>query len=414
MESLRNAAGYGGEAPTITAGQKAVSDQITDTEAADNARIFIFDKEGKEVALDGIPTYHINSLKQSWADGYRYWANGIADDLIASGVPPQDVEAELNAIIRTDDPRTDSLKKMLQADWYDPNNPEVRLKVPNFPNLMKPRGKDEKGFVEEYNADRFAAQKAEQTFGYDDINWNHPVIERWLSQVDRAKRYKHIDLQNVLSNAPQAIKRIVNTQKFSSAGQVYQAALDHGVGYGDKYTRLSESDYMDYNEVQQQYNTLGSQLSKLDERAKAVVLARQEANGGQFPLNAHGLTAVYTGGNIAPPGTSSGQHTDIKATDGSSFQEDHFDNYIMVDDRELGMVPLSKVGITDTQAGHRARVPASHGIDYGTYAGDKLYFKNGAKVVSVTKTAWGDMLRFTIPGDDRIFQKLHGTAIGNN
>jgi len=420
MESLRNAAGYGGEAPTITAGQKAVSDQITNKEAADNARLFVKDKKtGEDVALDGIPTHRMNSLKQSFADTYRYWASGIADDLIASGVRPEDVEAEINAMIRTGDPRTKTLEKLMQADWYDSNNPDVRLKVPNFPNMRKPRGKDEKGFVEEYNADRFATQKAGQTFDYDDINWNHPIIERFFSQVDRAKRYKHINLQNVLSNAPQAIKHIVNTQKFSSAGQVYQAGLDHGIGYGDKYTRLSESDYMDYNEVQQQYNVLGSQLSKLDERAKAIVLARQEANGGQFPLNATASNVTgdsihaYTTGNIG----GSGPHLDIKRLQNQGeWNLNILDKYVYLMDPVHGKVTLSQLrGLTgnvgDSWKEHASRSTPSRGWDIGALAGTKLYLQNGAEVISNAETpSNGDMSIIEIPGEGR-FKIFHGRGI---
>jgi len=306
LNSLRAAAGYGGEAPTITAGQKVVNDQITNTEATNNGITFIKEMgTGKEIALDGIPTAAMNSLKGSIADTYRAWASDLADQLMASGVRPEDVEAEINAIVRTDDPRTDPLKKALQARWTDPNatDPNKRLLVPQFPYMRKPISKDAKGFTQSYDEAYWAAQKAGQTFGLADIDLEHPVVESWLGRVDKANRYKHIDLQNELSNAPAWVKHIMRTQKFSTPGQVYQAALDNVKDYGDKYKKLSESDYMDYTEVKQQYDTLGGQFAALNQHVKEAIAAQ----GGYIP-NANAARTIQPSTWNIPNGYSFGKY----------------------------------------------------------------------------------------------------------
>ena len=52
----------------------------------------------------------------------------------------------------------------------------------------------------------------------------------------------------------------------------------------------------------------------------------------------------------------------------------------------------------------------SHGRDYGTFEGDELFLKNGAKVVSSTPTEHGDAVVVELP-DGRRFQFLHGTRL---
>ena len=114
---------------------------------------------------------------------------------------------------------------------------------------------------------------------------------------------------------------------------------------------------------------------------------------------------VYTSGNIGP--TSTGQHLDVKQVGGAQFAPTALDNYIEVDDPELGVVPLSQVPITGDFASHTAR--GSHGIDYGLYEGTKIYAKNGARVISNTPTEHGDKLLIQLP-DGKQYTFLHGTA----
>ena len=114
---------------------------------------------------------------------------------------------------------------------------------------------------------------------------------------------------------------------------------------------------------------------------------------------------VYTAGNIGP--TSTGPHLDVKQVGGAQFAPTALDNYIEVDDPELGVVPLSRVPITGDFASHTAR--GSHGIDYGLYSGTKIYAKNGARVISNTPTEHGDKLLIQLP-DGKQYTFLHGTA----
>ncbi len=114
---------------------------------------------------------------------------------------------------------------------------------------------------------------------------------------------------------------------------------------------------------------------------------------------------AYVAGNIGP--TSTGQHTDVKGVDGQRFAPDALDKYVEVDDPEYGTVPLSKVGITGNWESHTRR--GSHGIDYGTYSGSKIYVKNGAEVVGSVPTEHGDKVTIQLPTGKQ-FTFLHGRA----
>lgn len=113
--------------------------------------------------------------------------------------------------------------------------------------------------------------------------------------------------------------------------------------------------------------------------------------------------SVYTTGNIGP--TSTGQHLDVKRTDGSYFEYKELNDFVDVQDKDLGRVPLGKVPETGDWNSHTRR--GSHGRDYGTYSGSKLFLKNGAKVVSNTPTVHGDYMVIRLP-DGREFSFLHG------
>ena len=126
-------------------------------------------------------------------------------------------------------------------------------------------------------------------------------------------------------------------------------------------------------------------------------------------------TLAYISGNIGP--TSTGQHLDVKQQDNPNTPQNEFarefpvnvlDNFVVVEDRELGRVPLSRTPITNTFAQHRAR--GSHGIDYGLYSGTKVFVKNGARVISKARTEHGDKVVIQLP-DGRRFSFLHGNAV---
>lgn len=126
-------------------------------------------------------------------------------------------------------------------------------------------------------------------------------------------------------------------------------------------------------------------------------------------------TLAYITDNIGP--TSTGPHLDVKQQDNPDTPVNEFarefsakalDNFVVVDDPQFGRVPLSRIPVTDTFAGHVAR--GSHGIDYGTAKGSKVFLQNGARIVSKTRTQHGDKLVIQLP-DGRRFSFLHGKSV---
>lgn len=113
---------------------------------------------------------------------------------------------------------------------------------------------------------------------------------------------------------------------------------------------------------------------------------------------------VYRIDSIGP--TSTGPHLDVKDTQGGMFGRYDLDRYIEV---EVGgsRKPLSTV-MTDDQAAHRRR--GSHGIDFAYPKNTPVFLKNGAEVISNTKTEHGDKLVIQLP-DGRTFSFLHGRKV---
>ena len=130
---------------------------------------------------------------------------------------------------------------------------------------------------------------------------------------------------------------------------------------------------------------------------------------GQLPVRAaykpENDQAVYTSGNIGP--TSTGQHLDVKQVGRGRFHPKALDNYVVVDDPELGRVPLGSVPITGDFDSHTVR--GSHGIDYGLYSGTKIYLRNGARVVGTRPSVHGDVLTIALPNGTQ-YTFLHGTS----
>lgn len=155
--------------------------------------------------------------------------------------------------------------------------------------------------------------------------------------------------------------------------------------------------------------------TKLQEALEAIKVDGRFQAPSFFGLDLDGdvLTKFYKAGNIGP--TSTGQHTDVKQLDNPRtdvdesrgfFKYTDLNDYVVVQDRDLGQVPLGGVPETGDFASHTVR--GSHGRDYGTYEGDNLYLKNGAKVISSNPTEHGDAVVVELP-DGRRFQFLHGT-----
>jgi hypothetical protein len=121
-------------------------------------------------------------------------------------------------------------------------------------------------------------------------------------------------------------------------------------------------------------------------------------------------TLAYITGDIGP--TSTGEHLDVKDVTGARFQENALDSFVEVADPEFGRISLGTLkqklpGRGDSFDQHLAR--GSHGIDYPTAKGSKLFIKNGARVVSRTSTVHGDKVVIQLP-DGRRFSFLHGKA----
>jgi len=114
---------------------------------------------------------------------------------------------------------------------------------------------------------------------------------------------------------------------------------------------------------------------------------------------------AYVTGNIGP--TSTGPHLDVKQTDGGDFPATALDPYVDVQSPGGSRVPLSKVGVTADAANHRRR--GSHGIDYGTESGSKVFLKGGARIVASVKTEHGDKLTIKLPNGKQ-YTFLHGRS----
>ena len=114
---------------------------------------------------------------------------------------------------------------------------------------------------------------------------------------------------------------------------------------------------------------------------------------------------AYVTGNIGP--TSTGPHLDVKRTDRGDFPATALDPYVDVQSPGGSRVPLSRVGVTADAANHRAR--GSHGIDYGTESGSKVFLKGGARIVASVKTEHGDKLTIKLPNGKQ-YTFLHGRS----
>jgi len=120
---------------------------------------------------------------------------------------------------------------------------------------------------------------------------------------------------------------------------------------------------------------------------------------------------AYITGDIMPGGAKS-EHLDIKQADGGRFAENALDRYVEIEDPEFGRVAPSTLrkklpGRGDNFDQHVAR--GSHGIDYPTANGSKVFLKGGARVVGSQSTAWGDKLTIQLPNGKK-YTFLHGRS----
>lgn len=114
---------------------------------------------------------------------------------------------------------------------------------------------------------------------------------------------------------------------------------------------------------------------------------------------------AYITDGIGP--TSTGPHLDVKQVGGGDFNPRELDSYVEVD-LNGKRVPISQIGISDGQKEHRAR--GSHGIDFLTPKGSRVYLKGGVRLLGSQATEHGDRLTFQLP-DGKQYTFLHGKSV---
>jgi murein DD-endopeptidase MepM/ murein hydrolase activator NlpD len=119
---------------------------------------------------------------------------------------------------------------------------------------------------------------------------------------------------------------------------------------------------------------------------------------------------AYITGNIGPGST--GPHLDVKRTDRGRFSENALDRYVEIDDPQFGRISPGDLrrklpGRGDDFDGHVAR--NSHGIDYPTASGSRVYLKGGAKVIAAHDSGDGngDLVTIQLPNGQK-YTFLHG------
>ena len=161
------------------------------------------------------------------------------------------------------------------------------------------------------------------------------------------------------------------------------------------------------DQVNKQFGGGSSSSSSAPAKKTQVSQTTPQAAGSGGASGPDGMELAYIAGNIGP--TSTGQHLDVKRTDGGYFDYGDLDDFVMVQDKDLGLVPLGGVPETGDWESHTRR--GSHGRDYGTYEGSKIYLRNGAKVLSRADTEHGNKTVIGLP-NGQSYSFLHGMAPG--
>jgi hypothetical protein len=133
------------------------------------------------------------------------------------------------------------------------------------------------------------------------------------------------------------------------------------------------------------------------------------------------LMHVYNVGSIG--WNSTGPHLDLKQVDNPNtpdvdetgayykYDDPEIREYIFVDDKELGMVPLSDVPMTGSWESHTSR--GSNGYDYGIHDGRGIYIKPPARVVNSFRTSQNDDLLIIELPSGRRFKCHHGRRVND-
>jgi hypothetical protein len=190
------------------------------------------------------------------------------------------------------------------------------------------------------------------------------------------------------------------TQYFSGLMKEYNdpvaAAMAYNAGPGnyDAYVRGELPD--------------GPIKTEMEAHGRKFAKAMYKYGGGTNALQSPATmrpSLAYISGNIGP--TSTGPHLDVKQVGRGRFNPSDLDEFVEVDDPELGRVPLGQTPITGDFDSHTVR--GSHGIDYGLYSGTKVFTKNGAKVVNTQASEHGDVVTIELPNGQQ-YTFLHGTS----
>lgn len=219
--------------------------------------------------------------------------------------------------------------------------------------------------------------------GNINVDGGYPVQAQWRDYTTRAESVK--DFWEFLESNPRYAKVLTATTPMEALRELRAAGYATSGTYVQDVGRLYESLGINPNQPfqpQQLTPTPWGNTANMDP-----------------------LAAVYITGNIGP--TSTGPHLDVKRVDGGYFNYNDLDNYVFIEDPELGRVPLGAVPETGDWQSHTRR--GSHGRDYGTFSGSRIYLDNGAEVVSSQRTVHGDLLTIRLPNGVQ-YTLLHGTS----
>jgi hypothetical protein len=249
-----------------------------------------------------------------------------------------------------------------------------------------------------YGADPIhIAALAEIESGFDSNISSYNGSSHGVMQINRAAHPMFFQQNNWQDPAANIA---YGTQYYSSLMQEYNdpvaAAMAYNAGPGnyDAYVRGELPD--------------GPIKTEMEAHGRKFAKAMYKYGGGRQALQSAATmrpSLAYISGNIGP--TSTGQHLDVKQVGGGRFNPSALDEFVEVDDPELGRVPLGQTPITGDFDSHTVR--GSHGIDYGLYSGTKVYTKNGAKVVGTQPSEHGDVVTIELPNGQQ-YTFLHGTS----
>ena len=229
----------------------------------------------------------------------------------------------------------------------------------------------------------------------------YPLIQKALGDIDAIQAHQRRD-ENMRDdiiqggaaafiNNPDSIftdermKKLMENPNLPPNAFEVAAAQALGIGHHDLRTLGAKAKGFTFNfkDVLKEGTGVAytPEMAKLTKNASPTLRRGilKASMGGDLSGSVRKGTLFYRGDNIGP--TSTGMHTDIKASDGSRFDLSELDEFVYVQDRDYGRISLTGLRQATGYVGddfdqHKAR--GSHGIDVGTHTGDGLYLINGA------------------------------------